>query len=300
MHGGIFGRPTSLGMIHGGGIFARPTSLGNLTSGGIFNGGALGGVVEDQIAQCVRNRTAQPCAFSQALRQELIDGCIVDSGYTKSSSQCDPCPTLSAAQLQTQCEQFVNTSVDCATKCKAFRQDSPEWAACVQKCHGYTPVDYSAQKAGCEAQGKVYSWLEGGCVSKEKYASCPAGTVYATYDDGSEKCIGIPTDLTKAECPPGTSLKTVPGGQTCVSPIVPTDKKTTTPTRIEPPKTPGTTKNIAATKSESKAGIPLAIAAVAVLGALGLYLMNKKNEQQPEEEFESKPELMSRPNCDCW
>ena len=296
MRGGIFSNPTSFGATPGGGIFNKP-GLGAVRSGGIFSLGALGGVVEDQISQCIKNRTSGGCAFTASHRQELIDDCLVKSGYTKSSEQCDPCRPVSEATARSECEKFVNTSVDCAPKCKAFRQDSPEWAACIQKCHGYPPVDYSAEKAGCAAKGMIYSWLEGGCVSKEKYASCPSGTVYATYPDGSEKCIGIPTDLTKAACPVGTKLQKVSGGEACVSPVVPGVKPPPAPKPTPVRPVPAPAKQVRPPASESKAGIPLAIAAVAVLGAIGLYLYKNKDE---EPEPASTPKLMSRANCSCY
>ena len=228
MRGGIFGKPTALGIVPSGGIFRKP-GLGGVRGGGIFSLGAFGGVVDDQIDKCVENMVADD----------------YDPAYAKS-----------------ECAKFFNTAVDCAPKCGAYRQDSPEWAACIQKCHGVPVVDYSKEKAACAAKGQIYSWLEGGCVSKEKYASCPTGTVYATYPDGSEKCIGIPTDLTKTTCPAGTKLQKVPEGEACVSPVVPTETKKTTPVKPKPTTTTTTAAEVKPPQAESKAAIPLAIAPV--------------------------------------
>jgi hypothetical protein len=259
-----------------GGIFNKP-GLGGVRHGGIFSLGAFGGVVEDQIAKCVSNRVSKPCAFSQSLRDDLIEDCIVASKFQKSPEACDPCKPISRPAAQAECEKFHRQAVDCAKDCEKHRQDSPEWANCIQDCHGYSTVDYGAQKVGCAAQGKIYSWLEGGCVSKEKYDSCPPNTVYATYEDGSEKCIGISTDLTTAKCPAGTSLKTVPGGQACVSPVKPGVKQ---PPPGPTPTGPGT-EVITGTKTgteESKAGFPIWMALLAVAAAGGLYWYSQRED----------------------
>lgn len=272
-----------------GGIFTKSSS-------GIFGGsslGSLGGVglsgpVEDQISQCVKNRLASPCAFSESLRADLI----AETGQ-------DPCPKMSEAQIRADCTKFANTAVECAKKCDVNRPDTPEWAQCVQKCHGYSPVDYTAQKLGCEAAGKVYSWLEGGCVSKAKFNGCPAGTMYASYPDGSEKCIGYVTDLTKSTCPAGTKLQTVPkagggSGQACVSPVVPG----VAPVRPGPAPAPGpvTVPGVVPTSQAgfSTTGVLLFAGGAAVLA---LYLYKKDKKKKPPVDV---PKLMSRANRRGW
>lgn len=229
--------------------------------GGIFNGSVqglgmfgLGDVQQDMITFCKNN-------------------CAVNF------------PEKTAAQCASECtaawpQSKIDTYTKCATTCKSYRPDTPEWAQCIQKCQGYPPVNYDAEKAKCKSVGKEYSWLEGGCVDPAKFNGCPAGTMYASYPDGSEKCIGYSSDLTSTKCPPGTSLKTVPGGSTCVSPVPPGGKVST-------PKPPAPRPTVTTTPPTEPAkagfvGIPtigwLGLAAVA--GIIGIAVMAKKKKQE--------------------
>jgi hypothetical protein len=103
--------------------------------------------------------------------------------------------------------------------------------------------------------------------------------MYAKYSDGSEKCIGYSTDLTKTSCPAGTTLKTVPGGQTCVSPVVPgyAPPAKTPPSVVTPPAVP--VEYIPPTKAGlfglSTTGMLGLLAAAGVLG----YMAYKKQEK---------------------
>ena len=167
----------------------------------------------------------------------------------------------------------------CQTKCKQYNQDTPEWANCIQKCQGFNPVDYGTEKSACEKQGKVYSWLENGCVAKDVLDSCPAGTMYATYPDGSKKCIAQ-TDVTTTKCPAGTSLQTVAGGgKTCVSPVKPKDSNTKTP--VAPVKTTPTPVKTTPTpaKTPQEQGMlsnPLVWGALAAVGIGAAILLTGK------------------------
>lgn len=246
---------------------------------GIFSNPATGGVslgdaVTDGIQDCIKNMMA--------------------AGYDESFAKKD-------------CGQFYNKAVECAPQCQAHRPDSPEWAQCIQRCHGYTPVDYSSDKRKCEAEGKTYSWLEGGCVDTQKMESCPPGTMYASYPDGSEKCIGYVVDLRKAECPPGTTLKKVPGGETCVSPVKPTATPKPTST-IKIPSIPGViTKKTEPTKA-GFLGLPTIawIGGAAVVGVAALLLAAKDPKKKkptsaaPNQSYRVGERVQLHPATDRW
>lgn len=198
-----------------GGIFGQG-ALGSIQGGGVFGSRAMSGLGAYQTF------TGEPCAAN------IVSACQTSCANVGSQGgnveQCVAACCLVGGPAK---------AATCQTNCKSYRQDTPEWAQCIQKCQGYTPVDYSSEKTACEKQGKVFSWLEGGCVNKAEFDSCPPGTMYATYPDGSKKCIAQ-GDVTATSCPPGTTLQSVPGGgKTCVSPV----KPSTTPPKTSPPKT---------------------------------------------------------------
>jgi hypothetical protein len=272
--GGIFGE-NALGMT-GGGVFGQKALSGTLP-GGVFGQRALSGTLPGGV-------------FGQRAVSGL--GYLTFTGQECAASVVSACKT-SCANVGSQggnVEQCVAAcclvggpakAATCQTNCKAYRQDTPEWAQCIQKCQGYAPVDYSSEKSNCEKLGKVFSWLEGGCVNKAEFESCPAGTMYATYPDGSKKCIAE-GDVTATKCPAGTTLQTVPGGgSTCVSPVKPTATKTTP--KPAPAPAPATVPAAPAPQLQ-KAGLlssPMVLAglAVAAIGAAILLTGDKKGKK---------------------
>lgn len=173
----------------------RRATLGIFTPVGQMGGWAgLGDELDDAVAQCL-----QLAAIS--------------NGDTSS------CTRENLSKWET--ELSGKRMAACGTSCAQYRPDTVEWENCTQKCHGLPPSDESKNQAACKAKGMVYSWLNG-CVPAAKMNGCPAGTMYANYADGSERCIGYAKDgQPSATCPVGTALQPVPGGQTCVSNVKP-------------------------------------------------------------------------------
>jgi hypothetical protein len=242
--GGIFG-DGALGIV-GGGVFGQKSASGlGVIGGGVFGQKSASGLGYTTF-------TGEECSAT------IVSACKTSCANVGSQGgnvdQCVAACCLVGGPAK---------AATCQTNCKSYRQDTPEWAQCIQKCQGYQPVDYSSEKSACEKQGKVFSWLEGGCVNKAEFESCPAGTIYATYPDGSKKCIAQ-GDVTATKCPSGTTLQSVPGGKTCVSPVKPTATKPPVKTSITPAVT-AAPPMVTPTKA-SLFGSPLFLAGLAAAG----------------------------------
>jgi hypothetical protein len=265
--GGIFGKG-GLSGIEGGGLFGpNPVAgLGAVRTGGVFGTNAVGEL------QTLTGGSVGPCPAATVTACKTSCANVAAKGGNV--DQCVGACCLVGGPAK---------AANCQTNCKTYRQDTPEWAQCIQKCQGYAPVDYSKEKSGCEKAGKIYSWLDGGCVNKNEFESCPAGTMFATYPDGSKKCIAE-TDVTKTTCPAGTTLSTVPGGKTCVSPVKPTDtpvKPTDTPAKkaATPAKPTATPAETFQTKQSSMFGNPMVLAGLAAVGIGAAILLTGNNKK---------------------
>jgi hypothetical protein len=246
-----------------GGIFSGPNALGTL---------GLGDALSDMIASCTANM-------------------IGSQDYEGN--------TLDAAGAAAFCATQAANYQKCGGRCNSIPEDTPEWANCVQKCHGVPPVDYSAEKKVCTDKGLTFSWINGGCVDPAKYAGCPKGYTYFKYKDGTERCTAQ-TDWTdpgllQGKCPAGSEVKPVPGGSTCVSIKQPAPvttkcqtgyvlsggkcvKKTSTPVQPVTPYVPPSTLVQPATQSSFLSN-PLALLAIGAVVVGGIVVIAAKRKK---------------------